>query len=99
VYEQRHECIADVLRTSMADELDLIPSSVGLHLAAEARRWSVAWVADGLRRASRSGVEALSLAQFAVDEAPRSGIVLGYGAIGVEQIDEGLARLARSLRA
>jgi hypothetical protein len=35
------------------------------------------------------------LSMFAVSEAPRAGIVLGYGAIRAEQIPEGLRRLRK----
>jgi GntR family transcriptional regulator / MocR family aminotransferase len=98
VYQQRHERISEIVRTSLADQLEVIPSSVGLHLATRARERSADQVSDALRRASMAGVEALSLGQFAVAEEPRAGIVLGYGAIGVEQIEAGLVRLADCLR-
>jgi DNA-binding transcriptional MocR family regulator len=32
---------------------------------------------------------------FAVEGLPRSGLVLGYGAIATDQIEEGLRRLRR----
>jgi len=93
VYQQRHQLIVDYLTRSFADVLEVVPSSVGLHLAAIAPGASVDRIVAILRRASAVGVECQPLSMFAAGDSPRAGIVLGYGAIGSEQIEEGLARL------
>jgi len=97
IYERRHRRIIEVIAATMAAELEVIPSSVGLHLATRARNMSADQVAEGLRRASALGLEAQSLAQFAADQEPMAGIVLGYGAIGDDQIEPGLAVLRSAL--
>jgi hypothetical protein len=43
-----------------------------------------------------SGVERQPLSMFAVGSQPRAGFALGYGAIDLDHIEEGLARLRRS---
>jgi GntR family transcriptional regulator/MocR family aminotransferase len=49
-----------------------------------------------LARASAAGVELLPLSICDVGPPSRPGIVLGYGAIATDRIDEGLRRLRRS---
>jgi GntR family transcriptional regulator/MocR family aminotransferase len=49
-----------------------------------------------LARASAAGVELLPLSICDVGPPSRPGIVLGYGAIPTDRIDEGLRRLRRS---
>lgn len=99
VYQARHERIVDVLQRSMADHLELVPSSVGLHLAALARRASARRMTGILQRASGAGVECYPLAMFAAGGAARSGLLLGYGTIAVERIEAGLVRLREAFEA
>ncbi len=50
-------------------------------------------------RAGRLGVSLLPLSYHAVDAEQRvAGLILGYGAMPIEQIDEALALLARCLK-
>jgi GntR family transcriptional regulator/MocR family aminotransferase len=93
VYQHRHQLIADHLTRSFADVLEVVPSSVGLHLAALAPGATVDRILAILRHASAAGVEIQALSMFAAGDCARAGIVLGYGAIDSEQIGEGLARL------
>jgi GntR family transcriptional regulator / MocR family aminotransferase len=93
VYQQRHQLIIDHLTRSFAGVLEVVPSSVGLHLAAFAPWATVDQIEAIVRRASAVGVECQPLSLFAAGEARRAGVVLGYGAIDTEQIEEGLGRL------
>jgi len=95
IYRERHEMVAHAITHEFADHLELVPSATGLHLAALARTASVEQIAAMARRALDAGVGLQMLSKFAVTEAPRAGIVLGYGAIGTERIPEGLRRLRR----
>jgi len=99
VYQGRHALIVDILTRSMADHLEVVPSSVGLHLAALARRVSVPQLTRILRRASDAGVECYPLAMFADGTTARAGLVLGYGVITRDRIDEGMARLRQAFSA
>ena len=47
----------------------------------------------GFSRAASIGVEVHELASYAVASQPRAGLLLGYGAIATERIEEGLRRL------
>jgi GntR family transcriptional regulator/MocR family aminotransferase len=93
VYRERHGRILEILARTMADELRVIPSSVGLHLTATAPETSNERVLGVLGRASAVGVECMPLSLYAAGDTPRPGIVIGYGAIATDQIDEGLRRL------
>jgi len=95
VYLARHEQIVQLIARDFADDLRVVPSSVGLHIAALARSAGVDEITEVVRRASAAGVECQPLSMFAAGEAPRAGLVLGYGAIAEARIEEGLARLRR----
>ena len=99
VYQARHALIVETLTASMADDLEVVASSVGLHLAALARRVSAPQLARVLRRASDAGVECYPLAMFSEDATALPGLVLGYGAIERDRIAEGLARLRQAFGA
>jgi GntR family transcriptional regulator/MocR family aminotransferase len=95
VYAERHWLVADGLRHWFSGHLEVIPSSTGLHIAANALNLSAVDIDEVLRRASAAGVEAQPLAAFGVSAAGPPGLVLGYGAIPAERIPEGLRRLRR----
>lgn len=78
VYAARHARIAAFL----GDRLDLVPSAAGLHLCAKGE-------AD-LTAAPEVAVEDLTTYYAG---APERGVVVGYGGISLEHIDEGLRRL------
>jgi GntR family transcriptional regulator/MocR family aminotransferase len=91
-YAARHERIVAALDGDFADWLELIPSAAGLHLCARAPRVDVD---DVRRRARAAGVGVQALGDFCAQAPAQPGFVLGYGAISVDRIDEGLRRLAR----
>jgi GntR family transcriptional regulator/MocR family aminotransferase len=96
VYRARHEAITSGVPEILGDGFEIIPSSVGLHLAAIARAASVEQVSAGVRRASAAGVACLPLSMTAVGAAARPGVILGYGAITADEIPEALRRLRRA---
>jgi GntR family transcriptional regulator/MocR family aminotransferase len=93
IYRQRHEMIANALSRDFADLLDLVPSTTGLHLTALARGMREERIAAAARRAAERGVAVQLLSSFAVTGTPRPGLMLGYGAIPTERIEEGLGLL------
>jgi GntR family transcriptional regulator/MocR family aminotransferase len=93
IYQHRHELVVDLLTRSFGDVLEVVPSSVGLHVAALAPQATVGRIETVVQRASQVGVECQPLALHAAGDSARAGIVLGYGAIESEQIEEGLNRL------
>jgi GntR family transcriptional regulator / MocR family aminotransferase len=95
VYQARHQRIVDALAHRFAEHLEVIPAAAGLHLTATAPSVSATELAAVLRRASAAGVALLPLSMYGVDTPARPGLVLGYGAIPTERLDEGLRRLRR----
>jgi GntR family transcriptional regulator/MocR family aminotransferase len=95
VYKERHATLVTSLSENFADQLELIPSTTGLHVAALARRDSVEQIEAVVSRAADADVAIQKLSTLAVSRAPRAGLLLGYGAIAREQIPEGLRRLRR----
>jgi GntR family transcriptional regulator/MocR family aminotransferase len=97
-YAARHARILEILARDFADRLDVIPSSIGMHLAAHLRP-SAGLAAAGLddrevvRRARGLDVGLYAISQFAQDPATRPGLVIGYGAIPRASIEEALGRL------
>jgi GntR family transcriptional regulator/MocR family aminotransferase len=85
--------IVDTLRRDFADHLDVIPSTVGLHIAATARTASADKIGAIVRRASDAGVVVQQLSRFGVNAPGPPGLVLGYGAIPTARIEDGLQRL------
>ena len=95
VYAPRHQMIQAALTGPLAPHLQVIPSAAGLHLAALLRAGGddTAVVA----RAHACGVAVQPLSHFRIGTDGPQGLVLGYGAIPTEHIDEGLRRLAECL--
>ncbi|MCG5215296.1 MocR-like pyridoxine biosynthesis transcription factor PdxR [Streptosporangium soli] len=83
-YEARHRRVVERL----AGPLDLVASAAGLHTSG--------FLPEGgppvARRAREAGIGLMTLSDFAVRPA-RPGLVIGYGAIPLDRIDDGLTRL------
>ncbi|HEU5156771.1 MAG TPA: PLP-dependent aminotransferase family protein [Streptosporangiaceae bacterium] len=92
-YAARHERIGTALRRDLCDWLAPVPSIAGLHVCARLRPDVRVDMAEVLRRADAAGVAVEDLARYCA-ETPQPGLVLGYGAIPLERIDQGLRRLA-----
>jgi GntR family transcriptional regulator / MocR family aminotransferase len=96
VYRKRHEMLVTVVEQELADHLEIIPSATGLHVTALARTASAEQIEAVVCRAAEADVAVQRLSSFAVGGIVRAGIVLGYGAIPLERIQEGLRRLRQS---
>jgi GntR family transcriptional regulator/MocR family aminotransferase len=90
-YQARHERIAAILRRDFADVLTPIPVAAGMHLSA--------YLLDGrddvaiVRRARAAGIGLHALSRFRYRLPGPTGVALGYGAVQLAAIDEGLRRL------
>ncbi|MCI0688594.1 MAG: PLP-dependent aminotransferase family protein [Sporichthyaceae bacterium] len=93
-YAQRHERIVDTLDRDFAGWLQVVPSTAGLHVCARLRPGVPLRLGQVLARAEADGVVVNSLARYCAERPGQSGLLLGYGAIRVTDIDEGLRRLA-----
>jgi GntR family transcriptional regulator/MocR family aminotransferase len=91
IYGRRRQLVNMLLRRDFSHWLEPIPSLYGMHVAA--------WARDGVdldavvqALASRA-VKLHTLGRYHVRQSPRSGLVFGYGAVDLPEIERGLAAL------
>ena len=91
IYSRRHQLLYALLRRDFSDWLEPIPSLYGMHVAA--------WARDGVdldaavqALAGRS-VKIHTLGRYHLRQSLRSGLVFGYGAVDLPEIERGLAAL------
>ena len=94
VYAERHELIRAALRDDFAAWLRPVPSAAGLHVCALAHPDAPVDIGRWVDRARVAGVAVESLAAY----GGPAGLVLGYGAIRVEDVADGLRLLRRYVR-
>jgi GntR family transcriptional regulator/MocR family aminotransferase len=95
VYAQRHERILSTLVRDFAQWLMPVRSVAGMHLSAILRSRSVRLEGELADRAAAEDVGFDRLSRYYAGSPRRSGLVLGYGAIATENIEEGLRRLRK----
>jgi GntR family transcriptional regulator/MocR family aminotransferase len=96
-YAARQARIIEVVERDFTELLDVIPSTVGMHLAAWLRPAAGEDDREIVRRARALDVGLYAISQFAAEPSTRPGLVIGYGAIQRDQIDESLSRLRRAM--
>ena len=92
-YRRRHAMVTRGVSTLLHEHLELVPSNAGLHVTAVARRLNATHMQEVIDSARTAGVAVQSLARFGMAKRRRVGVVLGYGSIPAERIEEGLRRL------
>jgi GntR family transcriptional regulator/MocR family aminotransferase len=100
VYRARFSHLSSRLTDEFAARLQVLPSVAGLHLCALTPDLSVDETVTIVERAAARGVALNPLTQYTAEPARKleqTGFVLGYGAIPIERIDEGLDRFAECL--
>ncbi|TDV34522.1 PLP-dependent aminotransferase family protein [Actinophytocola oryzae] len=93
-YSTRRTTILSVLRRDFADRLEVVPSTAGLHLATWVR--GAVDVPALVERAAAAGVRVEDMAGYFGFGAGRPGLVIGYGGIAPDQIEEGLRLLGEA---
>lgn len=96
IYGARRHLLFRLLKRDVSDSLEPIPSLYGMHVAAWARH-EVDLDAAVEALADRS-VKIHTLERYRLKQSPRSGLVFGYGAVDLPQIERGLAELHSLLR-
>ena len=91
VYQGRHALITSTLRREFQDILEIVPSAAGLHVAAFVRDEFGAALDEVAECANARGVAVMQLAR--TRSLDRPGLMLGFGAIATDRIEEGLRRL------
>jgi GntR family transcriptional regulator / MocR family aminotransferase len=99
IYRERHQLLIELLTQEFADELQLIPCTTGLHVAALAQTQSAARIDAVAREAMEVGVAVQTLAMHAVGESKRAGLMFGYGGISTDKIQPGLRLLRKCFHA
>lgn len=98
LYRKRHDQLTGLLERELGDLVTVVGSRTGLHLTVELPE---AFDDDALcRRARRRGVSVYSLSGFRRGRsAERPGLVLGFAAYALPQMQEGIERLADAVDA
>ena len=97
-YAARHERILETLTRDFTDWLTPIRAVAGMHIAATLRGRSVRFEREVATRACARGVGFDRLSTYYAADRSQAGVVLGYGAIATERIEEGLRILRACLR-
>ncbi|WP_414938146.1 PLP-dependent aminotransferase family protein [Amycolatopsis sp. cmx-11-51] len=95
-YSVRRDRIQAFVRDELQGVLELVPSSAGLHLCAAVTPHATVTVDDAVSNAALAGVAVESLSTYG---GTRGGLVIGYGLVGSDRIDEGLSLLGECFSA
>ena len=93
LYAERRAALLAAVRTL---PLEIISAEAGMHC--------VGWLPDGMddrslvRAAASQEVDLVPVANFSMEPMQRKGILLGYSEYTVEQIQDGVRRLANAMR-
>ncbi|MEU4324879.1 PLP-dependent aminotransferase family protein [Nonomuraea dietziae] len=96
-YHLRRDRVLAALATDLAPWLEPVPAAAGLHVSAFARTGGVQDLLDVAALALDKEVAVWTLAGHYQTEAVRPGLILGFGAIPTDRLDEALARLRACL--
>jgi len=95
LYEERQSALVETAGRELAGVLEVRPSDGGMHL--------VGWLPPGMddvqasERALAAGVHVRPLSSCSAAKVRRGGLLLGYAALTVPQIREGVRKLAQAL--
>jgi GntR family transcriptional regulator / MocR family aminotransferase len=93
LYAERRELMVSDLQAHFSQWLEPIPSSGGMHLTALARH---SIDVDAIARSARHRhMDVRSLQAYYAGDNPQAGLVIGYGATGLELLTDGLLELRR----
>ncbi|MFZ0546629.1 MAG: PLP-dependent aminotransferase family protein [Candidatus Promineifilaceae bacterium] len=93
LYAERREALLEATRKL---PLEIISPEAGLHCVG----WLPAGMSDRalVQQAASHGVDLVPVANFSMEPMERKGILLGYSEYSVEQIQDGVRRLAAAMR-
>ena len=98
IYRRRHEHVARFLDGPLGTMLERIPSAAGLHITALLRD-PRANEEEIMLKAKKADIAINGLARFHASSPTRRGLVIGYGAIQLERLDEAMTKLSSVLKA
>jgi GntR family transcriptional regulator/MocR family aminotransferase len=95
LYKERRQRLLQCLQKDFTEWLEPIPSFYGMHVAACAR------TTLDLDRAAedllRHNVKIHALSRYYIGPRTRSGLIFGYGAVGIPEMNRGLSALRKVL--
>lgn len=95
IYRKRREALVAALRRELPDA-NILGQAAGMHLVVEFP--DIRFTEPLLRRIEREGVRVYPVERYAIRKGRyERHIVMGYGSLTVEAIEEGVARLKRAL--
>jgi GntR family transcriptional regulator/MocR family aminotransferase len=95
LYKQRRQLLLRSLHKDFTEWLQLIPSFYGMHVAAVARTTvDLDRTAENLMR---NNVKIHSLSRYYLGPQTRAGLIFGYGAVGIAEINRGLSAMRKAL--
>ena len=96
LYRRRRSALVEALRGELGDRLELVGEKSGLHLTVHLQAGADARAVSA--RAQEAGLRVLALSDCALEPAAgRSGLVLGYGGVPVEDMPDAVRRLCALL--
>jgi len=96
IYKQRRQLLLHSLKAELGKWLDPIPSFYGMHVSAVARTsLDLDLAAETLLR---SNVKIHTFSRYYLGERTRAGLIFGYGAVDLPQMNSGLASLRQALQ-
>jgi GntR family transcriptional regulator / MocR family aminotransferase len=94
-YKERRGRLLQSLREDFAEWLEPIPSFYGMHVTAVAHATlDLDWVAESLLR---NNVKIHALSRYYLGPRTQSGLVFGYGAVSIPEMNRGLSALRKIL--
>ncbi|MGC1521805.1 MAG: PLP-dependent aminotransferase family protein [Steroidobacteraceae bacterium] len=95
VYRKRRELLLGALSSDLGEWLDPVPSCYGMHIAAVARTaLDLEHVTESLRA---HNVKMHTLSRYFLGAPTRAGLIFGYGAVDLAELQQGLRLLRRML--
>ena len=93
IYSERRDILQSAIERFCSRDLEVIGIGAGMHLAA-LLKGSIS-ATPLIDRARTAGIRLNALQRFTFADHRAEGLVFGYGAIGSQQIDDAVRRLAR----
>ena len=96
LYQRRRQLLLEVIERDLGEWLEPIPSFYGMHVAALARG---ALILDGtVEELLQHNVKIHSLRRYYLGTPVSEGLVIGYGAVDLRQMEQGLEALRKALQ-
>jgi len=97
LYAERRERLVAALEREFGGQAEIIGAEAGLHLVLR-----IPWGMDdrvAAERAAEAGIACVALSVCSLEARERGGLILGYGGVDTDHVDEAVRRLARALHA